>query len=199
MGLKSWISCDILQHISFSYQGLLPIRPSYLWWPWDLSLRDFPGLCIRCICSTDCKWVSWKATMRNTNCPNSQRGAPLMKERGWSGKSFGISKKGADPSIQSKSQRLPPCRGSGFSSDKLSFFLRQIYFTIWDKYILQFDTNTFCNLRQVNFAIWYKYILKFETNIFFILRQIYFAIQDMFCKVDQMTSWSFDFVMWPQK
>ena len=36
--------------------------------------------------------------------------------------------------------------------------LVQIHFAIWDKYILQFETNTFCNLRQSHFVIWDKYI-----------------------------------------
>ena len=35
--------------------------------------------------------------------------------------------------------------------------LRQIQFSIWDKYSLQFETNTVCNLRQIQFAIWDKY------------------------------------------
>ena len=36
----------------------------------------------------------------------------------------------------------------------------------WDKYISQFETNTFCNLIQIHFAIWDKYIVQFETNTF---------------------------------
>ena len=39
-------------------------------------------------------------------------------------------------------------------------------FTIWEKYILQFETNTFCNLREIHFSIWDKYILQFRTNTF---------------------------------
>ena len=42
--------------------------------------------------------------------------------------------------------------------------------------ILQIKTNTFCNLRQIHFSIGDKYILQFETNIFCNLRQIHFAI-----------------------
>ena len=76
----------------------------------------------------------------------------------------------------------------------------EIQFAIWHKWILQFNTNTFCNLRQIYFAIWDKYsqsrlvfcatpraipicatspfaiwdkyILQFKTNIFVNLRKI---------------------------
>ena len=41
--------------------------------------------------------------------------------------------------------------------------LRKIHFTIWNKFILQFETKN-CNLRQIHFAIWDKYILECETN-----------------------------------
>ena len=45
--------------------------------------------------------------------------------------------------------------------------LRQIHFTIWDKYISQFETNIFQNLRQISFLlIWNKYISNLETNTF---------------------------------
>ena len=43
------------------------------------------------------------------------------------------------------------------------------------KYILQFETNSFCNLRQIYFAIEDKLILQFETNTFLNWRQIHFA------------------------
>ena len=56
--------------------------------------------------------------------------------------------------------------------------LRQMHLAIWDKCILQFETNTFGNLRQIHFAIWDKYILKFETDIFCNLTQIPLAIWD---------------------
>ena len=45
-----------------------------------------------------------------------------------------------------------------------------------DKYILQFETNTFCNLRKIYSIIWNKYILPYDTNTFYNLRQINFAI-----------------------
>ena len=35
-------------------------------------------------------------------------------------------------------------------------------FVNWDKYILQLETNSFCNVRQINLSMWDKYILKFE-------------------------------------
>ena len=43
---------------------------------------------------------------------------------------------------------------------------KQIYFSIWDKYIFKFETNTFLNLRQIHFSIGDKTICKFETNKF---------------------------------
>ena len=33
--------------------------------------------------------------------------------------------------------------------------------------IFQYETNTFCNLRQIHFTIWNKRILQFETNTYF--------------------------------
>ena len=56
--------------------------------------------------------------------------------------------------------------------------IRQIHFGIWDKYILEFETNTFWNLRQIHLAIVDKYILEFETNTFRNLRQIHIGIWD---------------------
>ena len=49
-------------------------------------------------------------------------------------------------------------------------------FTIWEKYILQFETNTLCNLRQIHFTVWDNYIWQFETNTFYNLREIHLAI-----------------------
>ena len=37
--------------------------------------------------------------------------------------------------------------------------------SIWDKYMLQFETNTFSNLGQIHFEIWDKHILQFDSNI----------------------------------
>ena len=51
--------------------------------------------------------------------------------------------------------------------------LRQIFLEIerkiseiWDKYILEFETNKFQNCRQIYFKIVDKYILEFEKNMF---------------------------------
>ena len=55
----------------------------------------------------------------------------------------------------------------------ISSNLEQIHFAIWDKYILQFETNIFCNSRQIHFAFLDKYNLQFETNTFYNLRQIH--------------------------
>ena len=58
------------------------------------------------------------------------------------------------------------------SGAKYILQLRQIHFQIWDKQILQFETNTVYNFR--------KGILQFETNTFYNLKQMYFAIWDKY-------------------
>ena len=123
--------CSIWYFISCPH-SLLVGSPQ---WPWDLSLRDFPGLCMKCICRRSVIERGGSATMRNTNCRGRGKEVHQAGEgKGQSGKSGGIPKKEKSVAFQrkkpihqtqSKSQRLPPYQGSGFSSDEFSssFFL----------------------------------------------------------------------------
>ena len=80
---------------------------------------------------------------------------------------------------------------SGKFDTNTFYNLRQIHFTIWDKYILTGNWPTkehhsdfserrpvVCGkvggLRQIHLTIWDKYILQFKTNTFSNLRQIHF-------------------------
>ena len=65
---------------------------------------------------------------------------------------------------------LLPHRGYNPTLDPHSLPFKWIS-TNWDKYILQFETNTIYYLRQIHFAIWNKYNLLFETNTFGSFRQ----------------------------
>ena len=64
---------------------------------------------------------------------------------------------------------------------------------MWNKYILQFETNIFCHLEQIRFAVWekywaHKYICEKKTNSFCNLRLIHFcnSRQIHVCKLRQM-------------
>ena len=68
------------QRVGFLTRGLMVVwvvkeRAAQLkkLWPWQELISSDHGTC---------HWVSEKATMTNTDCPNGQRGAPLMKEMG---------------------------------------------------------------------------------------------------------------------
>ena len=54
--------------------------------------------------------------------------------------------------------------------------LRRVHFTIWNKYISPFWTNTFVNKRPIHFAISDKYISQFNTKTFCNLGQLHFTI-----------------------
>ena len=40
-----------------------------------------------------------------------------------------------------------------------------MHFLIWDKYILKFETNAFCNLKQTRFVIWDKWTNTFGLSL----------------------------------
>ena len=65
------------------------------------------------------------------------------------------------------------------------------------KYMLQFETNTSCNLTQIRLAIKYEYILLFKTNTFSNLRRKHFTIWNRegsllsgFSVLGEGTSWA---------